>query len=201
MDPNELVAAIKTMAGVVTSMANDKDKTDDAGGILPLHQSRFLNAATLLANRAAELLEQAEAGDIPDLFKKVEAEYADLGICHSQFFQGYGVSFSPFTDCVTGIGNSFEDAYNDALEQMYFSGETVGKKVEAYLVSEVGMTEEVIKEISSANETVDGNLKAEYRSEHPEVSDEDELEEKFSEWVSDTEINLYYHVGIRWRLV
>jgi hypothetical protein len=42
----------------------------------------------------------------------------DLGIESSQYFQGYGVAFSEFTDCVYGIGDNPREALNDCLEQI-----------------------------------------------------------------------------------
>jgi hypothetical protein len=46
-----------------------------------------------------------------------EFEILDHGVEHSQYFQGCGVSFTPYTDVYTGIGSSAHEALEDALEQ------------------------------------------------------------------------------------
>lgn len=45
-------------------------------------------------------------------------EIESLGVEHSQYFQGYGVAFTKFEHCVTGIGDNATEAYDDAVEQM-----------------------------------------------------------------------------------
>lgn len=45
------------------------------------------------------------------------------GIEHEQYFQGHGVSFTHWDDCVTGIGSSNREALDDALEQLACAGE------------------------------------------------------------------------------
>ncbi len=52
--------------------------------------------------------------------KKIPSDYriTTHGIDHNQYFQGHGVSFSKFTDCATGIGDSEIEAFNDALESL-----------------------------------------------------------------------------------
>jgi hypothetical protein len=42
----------------------------------------------------------------------------DHGIENSQYFQGCGVAFTPYSDVVTGCGNDFREAFQDALESM-----------------------------------------------------------------------------------
>lgn len=49
--------------------------------------------------------------------KIAEWEVLDHGLCHSQYFQGCGTSFTPWDDCFTGIGSSGQEALEDALEQ------------------------------------------------------------------------------------
>lgn len=39
----------------------------------------------------------------------------DHGVEHSQYFQGDGISFTEYTDCATGCGNSAWNALEDAL--------------------------------------------------------------------------------------
>lgn len=50
-------------------------------------------------------------------------------ICHGihdeQEFQGCGVSFTEYTECVTGIGNNAYEAKEDALDQLAEMGYNV----------------------------------------------------------------------------
>lgn len=48
----------------------------------------------------------------------MKTEIADLGVEHSQYFQGFGVSNTEFENCVTGAGFSFGEAVEDALNQV-----------------------------------------------------------------------------------
>lgn len=45
-------------------------------------------------------------------------EIVDLGVQHPDYFQGFGTSFTRFTACTYGIGNTAQEAYDDALDQM-----------------------------------------------------------------------------------
>lgn len=47
-----------------------------------------------------------------------EFQVVDHGLDHSQYFQGCGVSFTNFENVVTGCGDSFQEAIDDALESM-----------------------------------------------------------------------------------
>lgn len=58
------------------------------------------------------------------------------GIEHSQYFQGHGVSFTRYTDCATGIGNTAGDALDDALEQLCMSGTITSEEGDAIGASE-----------------------------------------------------------------
>lgn len=42
----------------------------------------------------------------------------DHGVEHSQYFQGCGVSFTPYTDVATGIGSTPKEALDDALDSL-----------------------------------------------------------------------------------
>lgn len=46
----------------------------------------------------------------------------DHGVEHHQYFQGDGISFTEYTDCATGCGNSAYDALDDAFEQLASNG-------------------------------------------------------------------------------
>jgi hypothetical protein len=59
--------------------------------------------------------------------KKIkEFEIIDHGYEHNQYFQGCGVSLTRFDRCYTGAGYSAKEAYKDAVEQVYSSGEYDG---------------------------------------------------------------------------
>ncbi len=52
------------------------------------------------------------------LHKVADFRVDDFGIENSQYFQGYGVAFTPFTDCATGIGHNPREALEDCLDQI-----------------------------------------------------------------------------------
>jgi hypothetical protein len=45
-------------------------------------------------------------------------ELIDHGLEHAQFFQGVGTSGTPYDHAVTGVGTSYFEALDDALEQI-----------------------------------------------------------------------------------
>jgi hypothetical protein len=59
--------------------------------------------------------------------KKIkEYEIINHGYEHSQYFQGCGTAFTKFDICYTGAGYNAKEAYEDAREQVYSSGEYDG---------------------------------------------------------------------------
>jgi hypothetical protein len=50
--------------------------------------------------------------------KVTNFEIVDLGIEFSDYFQGFGTSFTDFEHSVVGIGGTLSEAYDDALEQI-----------------------------------------------------------------------------------
>jgi len=50
--------------------------------------------------------------------KQIEFQIVDHGCDGEQYFPGCGVSFTHWTDVVTGIGNSAREAGEDAFEQL-----------------------------------------------------------------------------------
>lgn len=54
----------------------------------------------------------------------------DHGVEHSQYFQGCGTAFTPYTHCFTGCGNDAKEAYEDALEHAFMSGDPPREVVE-----------------------------------------------------------------------
>lgn len=47
---------------------------------------------------------------------KPKFEIVDLGVNHPDYFQGFGVSYTQFNHCTYGIGDTAEEAYQDALD-------------------------------------------------------------------------------------
>ncbi len=45
-------------------------------------------------------------------------QVVDHGIEHAQYFQGCGVAFAEYDECVTGCGDNFAEALDDALESI-----------------------------------------------------------------------------------
>ena len=64
-------------------------------------------------------------------------EVVDHGIENSQYFQGCGVCFTSYTDVVTGIGNDFAEALEDALESAAQNGVDVDD-IEAEIKHDMG---------------------------------------------------------------
>ena len=53
---------------------------------------------------------------------RIKYEVHDLGIECPDYFQGFGVAFSKYDDSVVGIGATYNDALEDATEQLAYSG-------------------------------------------------------------------------------
>lgn len=49
-------------------------------------------------------------------------EIIDHGIDHAQYFQGCGVSYTEYDECITGCGQDAKEAIEDALESMAQNG-------------------------------------------------------------------------------
>jgi hypothetical protein len=45
-------------------------------------------------------------------------DIVDLGVHHPDYFQGFGTSFTKFEHSTYGIGDTAQEAYDDALDQM-----------------------------------------------------------------------------------
>ena len=52
----------------------------------------------------------------------MDYQIIDHGIEHEQYFQGCGVAFTPYTDCYTGVGDTFTEAFEDAMDQIGMDG-------------------------------------------------------------------------------
>lgn len=49
-------------------------------------------------------------------------DLSDIGIEHSQYFQGFGCAFTSYANCAVGIGSDAMEALNDCLEQIAAEG-------------------------------------------------------------------------------
>jgi hypothetical protein len=65
-------------------------------------------------------------------------EVLNHGVCHSQYFQGCGVSFSRYNYVVTGIGDSEREALDDCLEQMATMADIDVAEFEKMAIKEYG---------------------------------------------------------------
>ena len=43
----------------------------------------------------------------------------DHGVEHTQYFQGVSTAYTKYERCVTGIGSMAQEAYEDAVDQLY----------------------------------------------------------------------------------
>lgn len=51
--------------------------------------------------------------------KKVsDYSVTDHGVEHAQYFQGHGIACSDWEDCATGCGNTYNEAFEDALDSL-----------------------------------------------------------------------------------
>ena len=104
-------------------------------------------------------------------------EVVDHGIEYPQYFQGCGTSFTDYDWCVTGIGDDFNEALDDALEN----------------VSQV--TPSDFKFADFDNLVVKENLRSKKESQLSSVS-----RIYTFELANDEEVDMYYHVSIRFNI-
>jgi len=94
----------------------------------------------------------------------------DLGIENCQYFQGYGVAFTPFSDCCYGIGDNPQEALDDCLEQ-----------------------------IASSYDIDVENLEQRVHERYPDFKAVGDKPSVFDELGEDSE-DMYYHIGIKWKI-
>lgn len=71
--------------------------------------------------------------------KKVSTfELCDLGIYDPQCFNGFGVAFTPFSDCAYGIGDNPAEALDDCLEQIAMGYDIDVSDLETRIIAEWG---------------------------------------------------------------
>lgn len=121
--------------------------------------------------------------------KKVsDYEVCDIGIEHSQYFQGFGTSFTNFDYAFYGVGETAREALDDCLEMIASSGDDIDiEDLEKRILAEFpGFLDEKENEKHSVTEYL--------RRENP-----DEWFDEEGEFMGE-ECELYYHVGIRYNL-
>lgn len=104
-----------------------------------------------------------------------EWEVEDIGVEHSQYFQGRGTSFTHWDLVEVGIGETFNDALEDALEQLAMSGDVAGEDLDE-------IAKEKVSEKENERVTVSTVL--------------DENREEGDEEDDDGESELWYHVAV-----
>ena len=105
---------------------------------------------------------------------KQDFEIVDLGVDSPDYFQGFGTSYTPFEHCTYGIGDTAEEAYDDALES----------------VAQCEGTERIM---SLLPDSCDIDNSVDHSDHDCAQSNED------AEFPDDSEpCNMFYHVGIRW---
>lgn len=117
--------------------------------------------------------------------KTVSYELVDLGVENSQYFQGFGTSYTEFTDSVVGAGFTAREAIEDALEQVCSS--TLTSEQCEYISARVWTEVEECK-------LLDKTVYEYYGMENPEDLPEEEQAD------FDEQCDSYYYVGIRWKI-
>jgi hypothetical protein len=88
---------------------------------------------------------------------------------HAQYFQGHGVSFTRFTACVTGVGDSVNEALGDAREQLVNGCD--------WEVSEAQLREAVLAESGRTLEDLEADESDDREALHADcLTDHDECE-------------------------
>jgi len=118
-------------------------------------------------------------------------QFSDLGIEHSQYFQGFGTTFTPYEYAATGSGSNLREAIDDCLEQIASDGfdiATLERELAAEVCGELGIAPADLDAIPDDTGSVETYL----------------MEHNAAEWTDENgdfdgkECELYYYVGIRW---
>lgn len=114
--------------------------------------------------------------------KITDYELIDHGVENHQYFQGCGVAYTRFTDAVTGCGENFAEALEDALTQIA-ENNMDSNDLEQRIRADEGYTDKPWPETPSATSV--------FQKHNPDAQDED------GEWDYD-DCALYYYVSIRY---
>ena len=101
-------------------------------------------------------------------------EVVDLGVDYPDYFQGFGVSCTPYWDCVCGIGDTPREALDDCLEQIATSYEIDVDALERSILADY----------------------PEFASVDQPSATEDMTEDEIGECYELP----YWHIGIRWSM-
>lgn len=52
------------------------------------------------------------------MIKVSDYRVTDHGVSNCQYFQGHGTAFTGWEACATGVGNTYNEAFDDALETL-----------------------------------------------------------------------------------
>lgn len=99
----------------------------------------------------------------------------DLGIENESYFQGYGVSFTSFSDCAVGIGDDPAEALDDCLEAIAQQGLDVTELERMILADFPDFKNAKLNKANSVGDWI-----------------------KRNGGDSESESELHYYIGIRW---
>jgi len=122
--------------------------------------------------------------------KVIRYELVNIGIEHSQYFQGFGVSHTGYRECAVGIGEDPREALDDVLEQIA----SVGWDVEALERDIVRCFPNFHNGEACERASVSTYLAENGEARHDD-DDDDDYQAARESWLDDCEI--YYHIGIR----
>lgn len=128
-------------------------------------------------------VEREEVGTMTKTKTITDYRIVDHGIEHAQYFQGHGTAFTNWDHCVTGCGDNFAEAIEDALESMAQGEECDGVDFAQF--------ERLMK--SEHPEY----CRASYRLDDGAWVDKPSVQDNMSETeVEQSDCELYYHVSI-----
>jgi hypothetical protein len=125
----------------------------------------------------------------------VAFEIVNHGIQHSQYFQGCGTTFTDYTDVATGIGDDYNEALNDALENLA----QMGWNVDIVVSDEDGDGESVSDRRAEEMEAAKADAREAVVSDDDDEDsfDDDEFEDQWESDNEDDERNYMVSVRVR----
>jgi hypothetical protein len=142
-------------------------------------------------------------------------QVVECGVNYPDYFSGFGVSFTEYTDCAVGIGDTPQEALDDALEMLAQSGwnvdlitETLDDGPSLAEEDEAEWDERQAERLAAWIEEQEAEGKVNSETATPEQLEDDDTEffnpDDFqdSEWNGDSDgegMTRYYYVGVRVR--
>jgi len=108
-------------------------------------------------------------------------QWEDIGVEHSQYFQGRGTAYSNWEEVYIGIGEDAKEAISDAIDSAAMSGWDVDKLPKRPR----GFSKETVQDVIDAN-----------REPSDEEEEEEDEEEEEEEEEDEEPTELYYHVAL-----